>query len=60
MRQINEPEQHQPLGAAIPKPEPMRPEPREVAPNVYQGTDGRLYTKDRPAPALPTPWGIYL
>jgi hypothetical protein len=59
MRQIDQTEQLQPLSRAIPKPEPLQPESREIAPNVYQGTDGRLYTKDRPAPALPTPWGIY-
>lgn len=48
------PEPFQPLGHAIPRatpPAPSKPEPKQIAPGVIEGEDGRLRTN------LPLPKG---
>lgn len=45
---LQDAEPWKPLGAPIRKPEPP-PKAREVAPGVFEGKDGRLYT-DIPLP----------
>lgn len=38
------PEPWRPLGERVVRPAPPAPAPRQVAPGVVQGADGRLYT----------------
>lgn len=45
------PERFQPLGEKVQRPAPPPPEPKQVAPGVIKGADGRLSTN------LPLPKG---